>query len=48
MGDFFQNMLTSSMYFVVEGQRDKRWWKCFLEFSGPSSLFCRYCLSHIC
>lgn len=45
---FLQNMSTASMHFVVEGQRGKRTWKCFLESSGPSSEFYRYCLSHLC
>lgn len=42
---FLQNVLTA---FVVEGQRDKRCWKCFLEFRGPSAVFYRYCLSRLC
>lgn len=34
-----QNMLTAFTCFVVEGQRNKRCWKCFLKLGGPSSVF---------
>lgn len=45
---FLQNMLAGFTCFVVEGQRNKRCWKCFLKLCGSSSVFYRYCLSHLC